>query len=69
MNDSIEGAYIALAGRVMCKVSGHVDKGDCLVSHNNGTAIKAPEDTHLHPGSIFAKSLESGTGLIEVVIL
>jgi len=71
MNSAIEAdhvAGVALTGRVPCKVTGPVAKGDLMVSAGNGTA-KANNTPN--PGTIIGKALENfdGTeGVIEVVV-
>lgn len=70
MNSVCEGEYvvaIALQGRVPCKVTGPVKKGDMLVSAGNGRA-KACENPVI--GSVIGKALEDnidGDAVIEVV--
>jgi len=77
MNKELEnGHYVALKGRVPCKVYGRVAKGEPLVSHVNGTAIginnPLAQNTD-QPGVIFAKALEASDSetvkTIEVVVL
>jgi hypothetical protein len=70
MNKDLEGGtYIALKGRVPCKVSGAIKKGQPLISGNNGTAVLAIP----HTNSIFAIALESnsdtGVKIVEVLVL
>ena len=70
MNSELEGGtYIALKGRVPVKVTGTVRKGQRLVAHNKGTAVAAVP----HANDVFGIALESsddtGTKLIEAVIL
>jgi len=73
--DLVDGKFIALRGRVPCKVQGPVQKGDCLVSYTEGSAIpkdrlKEEIDTS---NAVFAKALETNKNdylcKIEVVIL
>ncbi len=77
MNEGlVGGVFIALRGRVPCKVHGPVEKGDLLVGYMDGGAIAKNRlingviDT---TNSVFAKALETSTteGLItiEVVVL
>jgi len=71
MNSEIDGGtYIALKGRVPCKVIGRIRKGDRLVATENGCAIAA--SFHQHP-DVFAISLETSddieTKIVEAVIL
>lgn len=66
--------YIAIAGRVPCKVIGKIKKGDLLTTSTlQGYAQKAVIDTFKKIGSVFAKALEDhnndSTGIIEVMIL
>ena len=70
MNKDLEGGtYIALKGRVPCKVSGAVKKGQRLIAGNDGTAVAAVP----HASGVFAVALESNTDTgiktIEVLVL
>ena len=71
MNHSLKGEFVlplALQGRVPCRVTGIVRKGDMMVSNGDGTARAESAPTI---GSIIGKALEnfSGqTGIIEVVV-
>jgi hypothetical protein len=70
MNKDLEGGtYIALKGRVPCKVVGSVNKGDRLVASNQGCASTAIG----HSSDIFAIALETNLDtaekIIEVVVL
>jgi hypothetical protein len=78
MNSGLEnGTYIALKGRVKCKVKGKVKKGEPLVSYLNGCAVGLYSSSLVKnidiAGRIFAKALETkdtdDEQLIEVVIL
>jgi hypothetical protein len=66
MNNDLEnGTAIALKGRVPVKVTGGVSKGDRLVaSYNPGYAM-----TNNGVGRVFAIALESGSNMVEAVIL
>jgi len=67
MNSELDGVAVALRGRVPCKVSGSIKKGDMLVSDGNGGA-RAEANPVL--GSVLAKALEDSEGdaVIEVVV-
>ncbi len=71
MNSECEGenvVAVALVGRVPCRVTGKVTKGDFLVSNGDGTAVA---DTHAVIGSVVAIALEDfdgDAGLIEVFV-
>lgn len=70
MNKDLEGGtYIALKGRVPCKVTGAVRKGQRLIAGNNGTAVAAVP----HAGDVFAIALNSsdevGEKIIEILVL
>ena len=71
MNEGLQGetvAAIALQGRVPCKVTGKIRKGDMLVAAGNGYA-RAEEDPKL--GQVIGKALEDfdgESGVIEVVV-
>jgi hypothetical protein len=71
MNSKISGKFVvplALQGRVPCKVTGFIKKGDMLISAGKGYAM-ACENPEI--GTIIGKSLEDFDGLdglIEVVV-
>jgi len=71
MNDGLEAehtAMVALQGRVPCKVTGTVAKGDMMVSAGNG---KARAEANPKVGAVIGKALENwegGEGVIEVVV-
>jgi hypothetical protein len=71
MNSSCAGNHVvavALQGRVPCKVTGKINKGDILVSAGNGFAKSTNQPQF---GNIVGKSLENfnGTdGIIEVLV-
>jgi hypothetical protein len=66
MNTDLEnGTIVALKGRVPVKVTGGVSKGDRLVaSYNPGYAM-----TNNGVGRVFAIALESGSNMVEAIIL
>ena len=69
MNSDAEGQFIALAGRVPCKVTGPVAKGDLLVSSSVKGHAKA--DNNAGPGRIIGKAIgssEGGEAVIEVLV-
>jgi hypothetical protein len=70
MNKDLEGGvYVALKGRVPCKVIGSVRKGQRLIASNNGCAVAGVP----HANDVFAIALESsddtGVKVIEVAVL
>ena len=71
MNAGLESehvATVALQGRVPCRVTGTVRKGDMMVSAGNGSA-RAEDNPQL--GSVIGKALENfdgDSGTIEVVV-
>jgi hypothetical protein len=70
MNSELQGGtYIALKGRVPCKVYGAIRKGDRLVAGPRGAAIAA----HGNYANVFAVALEStnsdSTTVIEALVL
>jgi len=79
MNEDLEGGeFVALKGRIPCRVVGAVKKGDPLVSAPNGCAISinhrdVPGDIKFLQGIILGKALASSTSEdvkeIEVIIL
>ena len=70
MNDGLEAdnvAVVALVGRVPCKVTGSIKKGDLMVSAGDG---KAKADNGAGIGEVIGKALadSEGEGIIEVVV-
>jgi len=67
MNSNADGIPVALQGRVPCKVSGTIKKGDMLVADGKGGA-RAEENPKI--GSVIGKALEDSEGdaVIEVVV-
>ena len=68
MNSDADGLYIALVGRVPCKVTGPIEKGAMMVSNGDGTARM---ERNPKIGSVIGKALQSfpdGVGVIEVVV-
>jgi hypothetical protein len=69
-SELVGGTYIALKGRVPCKVVGAVRKGQRLVASDNGSAIAAGFHQHT---DVFGIALESsddvGVKKIEVLVL
>ena len=74
MNGGLEGSHVtpvALMGRVPCKVTGTIRKGDLMVSNGDGRArpVSVEEDPLM--GSVIGKALENfdgDDGVIEVVV-
>ena len=69
MNSGADGVYVALCGRVPCKVIGPVNKGDLMVS--SGTLGHAKADNNAAPGRILGKAIgssEGGEAVIEVLV-
>ena len=69
MNSDGEGQYVALTGRVPCKVSGPVAKGDLLVS--SSVVGHAMSDNNAQAGRIIGKAVGSSDGgeaVIEVLV-
>ena len=76
MNSECEGDHVvsvALRGRVPCKVTGNVNKGDIIVSGPmNGHGMVAPEINNVNGLQIIGRALESkldaGTGIVEIIV-
>lgn len=71
MNSEAEGQYIALTGRVPCKVVGNVAVGDMLVTSATPGHAEAAVNYPPSPGTVVAKALEScaqGQHIIEVLV-
>ncbi len=68
MNSELEGGtYIALKGRVPCKIIGAVKKGDRLIAGNDGAAMVG----NVNSNDVFAIALEDNnqSNIIEVLVL
>jgi hypothetical protein len=68
MNADGEGQYVALTGRVPCKVTDSVSAGDLLVSAGNGMA---KTNNNARAGTIIGKAVgssEGGETVIEVLV-
>jgi hypothetical protein len=67
MNSESEGQYIALKGRVPCKVGGPIKKGQRLIAGGNGYAVAG------YGENVFGIALESNDGegikVVEVAVL
>ena len=71
MNSEAEGQYVALTGRVPCKVVGKVEKGDIMVASEESGC--AGVNNSAKPGTILGKAIGEhpegeGTGIIEVLV-
>ena len=71
MNSALEGGvYVALTGRVPCKVTGKIRKGDMLVAAGALGVATASDNPKM--GSVIGKALENydshDIGIIEVVV-
>ena len=69
MNAGADGHYVALTGRVPCKVTGPVAKGDLLVTSDVEAHAKVNNDAK--PGRIIGKAIGSSDGgeaVIEVLV-
>ena len=68
MNKKLDGAIVALRGRVPCKVYGSVSKGDLMVAGTGGVAVA---DNNANPNAVLGRALannEDGYAIIEVVV-
>jgi hypothetical protein len=72
MNNDIEGQDVALIGRVPCKVTGQIARGDLLVTSEVAGHAQAWDPQNFIPGSVVGKALEAktddGQGVIEVAV-
>ena len=69
MNSEAEGQYVALTGRVPCKVTGIVAKGDLMVTSSVSGHARA--DNNAQSGRIIGKAVgssEGGEAVIEVLV-
>jgi len=68
MNSSLEGGvFVALKGRVPCKINGSAKKGDIIIADDNG-AGKAVDAITTFADQKIGIALEDGEGIIEVKI-
>jgi len=73
MNSQANGVPVALRGRVPCKVTGNVNKGDILIASDTpGHAMVGAMPHSLSPLQIIGRALETKTdaqpGIIEIVV-
>lgn len=73
MNSDAEGQYVALRGRVPCKVIGKVKKGDVLITSSvPGHAAVSDQPHFVGAACIVGKALDNkddtGPGIIEIVV-
>ena len=76
MNNNCEGDHVvavALRGRIPCKVTGNVKKGDVLIASNiPGHAMVAAEPHNLSPLQIIGRALanknEAAEGIVEIIV-
>ena len=73
MNAEADGVAVALRGRVPCKVTGTVKKGDILVASDTpGYAMVGALSHALSPLQIIGRALENktdaGNGIIEILV-
>jgi hypothetical protein len=72
MNQNTQGQDIALTGRVPCKVTGQIVRGDLLVTSDVAGHAQAWDPANFVPGSVVGKALEAkadnDVGIIEVAV-
>ena len=73
MNSEGNGIPVALRGRVPCKVTGNVNKGDVIISGDTpGHGMVAADPQNLSPLQIIGRSLSSkldaGPGIVEIIV-
>ena len=73
MNCDADGLYVALRGRIPCKVIGPVKKGDVLITSNRPGFAKASDQPHFVSAScMVGKALQDhdtpSEGVIEIVV-
>jgi len=72
MNQNTQGQDIALTGRVPCKVTGPIARGDLLVTSDITGHARAWNPQNFIPGSVVGKALEdkadNSAGIIEVAV-
>ena len=68
MNDTVDGAAVALQGRVPCRVLGPIAKGDRVVSSDVPGVAERLNMVKYQPGCIIGKSLETiETNTIQII--
>ena len=73
MNKDAEGQYVALRGRVPCKVIGPVAKGDTLVTSNRPGFAQRADDPHFvgvscYVGKAISSHPTPSEGVIEIMV-
>ena len=73
MNSEGNGIAVALRGRVPCKVTGNVNKGDVIITGDTpGYGMVAADPQNLSPLQIIGRSLnnklDAGPGIVEIIV-
>lgn len=68
MNSSAAGLPVALQGRVPCRVTGNISKGDLIASSDLPGVATRLEPQHWQPGSVIGKALQDHSGDLEGII-
>jgi hypothetical protein len=73
MNKDAEGQYVALRGRVPCKVIGPVHKGDVLITADRpGFAMASSNPSFVGAACIVGKAISEWTtpseGVVEIMV-
>ena len=73
MNSEANGVAVALRGRVPCKVTGNVNKGDVIITGDTpGYGMVAADPQNLSPLQIIGRSLnnklDAGPGIVEIIV-
>ena len=76
MNSKLQSNYpvsVALRGRVPCKVTGNVNKGDVIITGDvPGYGMVAADPQNLSPlqiiGRALGNKLDAGQGIVEIIV-
>ena len=73
MNSEGNGIAVALRGRVPCKVTGNVNKGDVIITGDTpGYGMVAADPQNLSPlqiiGRALGNKLDAGEGIVEIIV-
>lgn len=72
MNTDADGQYVALQGRVPCRIVGKISKGDLITSSDQPGVATGLDPADWRPGCVIGKALEpydsAAEGTIEVVV-
>ncbi len=68
LNSAADGIYIALKGRVPCKINGSAKKGQYIIADDNGCGVAIDDYTFEQSKLLLGIALENGTNVVEIKV-